>query len=338
MNKWKFKLLKKIQEKGRMLFSGKPDLDSINFLSQENSVTAVFTKINQKNLVKHSLREKNLAVLFVKSFNEIEKEFDFSVLFLEEYSGKKESQTLIENAATKTKLNGKIYCICKTSRGGKLLKEKMNEIFGNSETLSIKGGVRLIVSEKKKEVKVKEKEEEFFDFEFRKNKFVFASASGVFSRKKVDEGTKLLLENLTEIKGRKILDFGCGIGVIGIVVAKENPESEILMIDSDAKAVNLTEKNIELNKITNAKILVSDGLKQIQEKFSLIVSNPPTHEKRDFLEEFVVKAKKSLGKKGRLVLVLNKKVFLEKELKESFGNYKILAEGKSHKIIEAVKE
>jgi len=353
MLKQKLKLLEKIEEKGKILFLGKADLDSINFFSKENKVKAVFTNMHEKNEVDRTIKKENLKTVFVNSFEEIKKEFDFSVVFHEDFLGRKGTLELIETAGKKTKLKGKIYFFCKTSRGAKNFQKNMKELFGNSETVSVKGGLRLIASEKEKEIietkKGKEetetkklvesgKDKNCFGFELRKEKYFFESSFGVFSKKKVDEGTKLLLESLEKIEGKKILDFGCGLGIIGVVLAKENPEKSFLLIDSDAKAVNLAEKNIELNKMNNAKTIVSDGFGKIKGMFDLIVSNPPTHEKRVFLEKFVFESFNHLEKNGRIVLVLNKAVFLEKELEKVFGNCKILAEGKEHKVIEAVKD
>lgn len=338
MRKQKLRLLEKINKKGKILFLGKADLEAIEFLSEENQVTAIFSKVNEKNLVDGKIKNKNLSVLLLKSPKEIKGEFDFSVLFHEDFFGKEKTIQLLEIAGEKTAIKGNIYFIGKTSRGAKQIKEEMNRIFGSSKTVSVKGGLRLIASEKTKKIISKEQENSLFKLTFREKNYSFYSSTGVFSKKKIDEGTKLLLENLEKIKGKKILDFGCGIGVIGIVLAKENPKAEILLIDSDFTSVELTKKNLELNEIKNAKVLLSDGFQKVKRKFDLIASNPPTHEKREFLEKFVLDSKKFLEKNRKLILVLNKAVFLEKELKEVFGNHKILAEGKEHKVIKAVKK
>ena len=296
---------------------------------------------------KKKIKKKKFLAVFAKDFNETENTFDFSVVFHEDFMGKNGTEETLVFAGKKTRLNGKIYFICKTSRGAKNFAETMKELFGNSTTLGIRNGVRLIASEKKKgiegkinkeiEQKNELKTEKLIEFGLRSKKYFFYSSFGVFSAKKIDEGTKLLLECLKKIKEKRILDFGCGLGIIGIVLAKENPEAGIVLLDSDFKSVKLTEKNIKKNELNNAETIVSDGFKNFKGKFDLIASNLPTHEKREFLEEFVLEAEKRLNSKGRLVLVLNKAVFLEKELNQVFGNHRILAQGEKHKVIEAVK-
>jgi 16S rRNA (guanine1207-N2)-methyltransferase len=337
MKKRESKLLKKIKVNKKTLFLGKPDNEAIQFLAKNTKLTVALHKLNEKNLLQKKIKNKNIKTLFIKSFTEIKEKFDSSIIFHEDFLGKEGTNELLETAGKKTKLKGKIYFIGKTSRGAKNFTQKMKELFGNAKTVAVKGGLRLISSIKEKETKQQKKEKEFIEFAFKNKKYLFESSFGVFSRKKIDEGTKLLLENLKEIKENKILDFGCGIGVIGIITAKENPEKKIYLADSNGKAIKLTEKNIKLNKTNNTKVIASDGFSAIKEKFNLILSNPPTHEKRVFLEEFIKKAKKQLETKGRMIIVLNKKIFIEKKIQEVFGNYKILAQRKKHKLIQATK-
>jgi len=61
--------------------------------------------------------------------------------------------------------------------------------------------------------------------------FEFYSGSGVFSKKKVDSGTRVLVENCIVKDGWKILDLGCGYGVVGVVIGKMFPKTTVLMVD-----------------------------------------------------------------------------------------------------------
>ena len=66
MHKWKIKLLEKIEEKGKGLFSGKADLEAMDFLSEKNSLTAVFSRLNEKNLAEKKNKEKKVSCSFCK--------------------------------------------------------------------------------------------------------------------------------------------------------------------------------------------------------------------------------------------------------------------------------
>src|SRR3989338_5379666 len=78
--------------------------------------------------------------------------------------------------------------------------------------------------------------------------FEFYTSSGVFSKDKIDRGTLILAENIV-IKGNsKVLDVGCGIGVLGITAAKFF-DAGIVMTDINQRAIMLAKKNIELNNV-----------------------------------------------------------------------------------------
>ena len=105
--------------------------------------------------------------------------------------------------------------------------------------------------------------------------FEFETSSGVFSHKRVDSGTRLLVESMMLPERGRILDLGCGIGVVGIVAAKLNPVLEVWMTDVNSRAASLAESNTRRNSV---KATVRQG--SLYEpvggvKFDLIIINPP---------------------------------------------------------------
>ena len=78
--------------------------------------------------------------------------------------------------------------------------------------------------------------------------FKFYTASGVFSKDKIDKGTLVLAESMIVKNNSKVLDVGCGIGVLGIAAAKLF-NSAVVMTDINKRASMLSGKNIELNNI-----------------------------------------------------------------------------------------
>ena len=101
----------------------------------------------------------------------------------------------------------------------------------------------------------------------RGNNLKFHSGSGVFSIKKIDKGTKLLIEKCIIKPGQKILDLGCGYGPIGIAIAKAFSTTFVLMTDINERAVKLSRMNLKLNKIWNIKAKKSNLYNNIKEKF-----------------------------------------------------------------------
>ena len=80
-------------------------------------------------------------------------------------------------------------------------------------------------------------------------RFDFLTAASVFSTKKVDLGTRLLIESMILPKKGCILDMGCGYGPVGIVTAKLNPHFHVVLTDINIRAVRLAQRNIEMNTV-----------------------------------------------------------------------------------------
>lgn len=135
------------------------------------------------------------------------------------------------------------------------------------------------------------------------------SSSGVFSKKELDLGTKMLLENAIIPEEGIIADVGCGYGAIGIYIALKNPNLKIYMIDIDYKALKLAMKNAEINGVRDRMIFIkSDILDSIpnEVKFSAIYSNPPLSKGTNFLEKLESQAYYKLTKGGFIQLVVYK--------------------------------
>ena len=78
--------------------------------------------------------------------------------------------------------------------------------------------------------------------------FEFLTASSVFSKRRVDVGSRLLIESMVLPKTGCVLDIGCGYGAVGIAAAAFNPRLRVVMTDVNVRAVRLAKKNVILNK------------------------------------------------------------------------------------------
>ena len=72
---------------------------------------------------------------------------------------------------------------------------------------------------------------------FRGRPFKFVTASGVFSRTRIDPGTRLLIEFMILPEKGNVLDLGCGYGPVGIAAASFNPNLRVVMTDVNERAV-----------------------------------------------------------------------------------------------------
>ena len=179
-------------------------------------------------------------------------------------------------------------------------------------------------------------------FKFGECKFRFLTDIGMFSRFKVDTGTKLLLRNLDFNKDDCMLDMCCGYGIIGIISAKFC--SHVVMSDINERGLEMVKRNLNINNINQSSVtLVSGDLFEnvdINEKFTIIATNPPLRAGMDFMIRLLEGAKEHLAENGRIFLVARKKQgayeILDK-MNELF-NAEIVETGGGYRVIKGVKD
>lgn len=146
-----------------------------------------------------------------------------------------------------------------------------------------------------------------FETYFLNTKFVFKSDNGVFSKEKLDFGTRLLLENLPikEMTG-DVLDLGCGYGVVSIILSKF-VNCNFDAVDVNKRALHLANMNMKLNKIDNINFIESNCYDSLDEKkYDYIITNPPIRAGKEIVYKMLREAKDHLKNDGKLYFVMRK--------------------------------
>ena len=167
--------------------------------------------------------------------------------------------------------------------------------------------------------------------------FEFLTASSVFSKRKVDCGTRLLIESIVLPKTGCVLDIGCGYGVVGISVAKFNPKLHVFMTDVNARAVRLAKKNLALNKVTNSEVRYGFFYEPIDDlKFNCILSNPPVSAGMETVKAIVTGAPKVMASAASFQMVIRSKIgakILPALFTQTFGNCEVIARESGFRVL-----
>lgn len=143
-----------------------------------------------------------------------------------------------------------------------------------------------------------------FQFELNHRQYTLATNAGVFSKDKLDEGTRILLKTVLEEGDGKgpVLDMGCGIGPVSKVMATEW-KVPVTAIDVNEKAVQLARQNTGGLDVT---CQVNDGLRDIDTQFANILINPPIRTGKKTVYRLLEECAHHLNKEGSLWIVMRK--------------------------------
>ena len=143
-------------------------------------------------------------------------------------------------------------------------------------------------------------QEKILSFSIKGKKFQLLTNTGLFSKDKLDIGTKILLETVLDYQEQpdSLLDLGCGMGTLSVVLSSFW-DCKLSAIDINPRAVEYTKKNLK-NK--EARVIRSDGIQEGQ--FDCIVLNPPIRAGKKVIYSLLDQCKKHCV--GNLWIVIRK--------------------------------
>ncbi|PNH96835.1 16S rRNA (guanine(1207)-N(2))-methyltransferase RsmC [Vibrio diazotrophicus] len=178
-----------------------------------------------------------------------------------------------------------------------------------------------------------------YTVQYQEHELTIRSLPGVFSHGEFDLGSRLLLDTLPNLSG-KVLDFGCGAGVLGCVMATLNKDIQLEMCDISALAVRSSEETLKANHLSG-RVFASDIYSDTASDYNFIVTNPPFHAGLDTsynaTETLLEKAPSYLTNKGELFVVANSFLKYQPIIEQSLGNCETLNKTNKFAIYHAKK-
>jgi 16S rRNA (guanine1207-N2)-methyltransferase len=255
---------------------------------------------------------------------------------------------MIDRARPKLRNGGSFYLVAKVRKGAKSYMRRLAETIGPSKVISKSGGYWLMRAERSPvrspaavDLSVYE---HTVETKLRNRNYRFCTRAGVFSRKQMDDGTRLLIESVDVLPMNSVIDIGCGYGPIGIAAAHVASVGRVVMVDTNARAVECASRNIEAHHLHHARkngkprveALVSDRFDAVKgERFDRVISNPPFHAGVDVLYPLVDEAYAHLRFHGRMYLVLMRYVGIKRHIERVFGNCTVVAREGKHAVLMA---
>lgn len=167
--------------------------------------------------------------------------------------------------------------------------------------------------------------------------------AGVFCADRLDIGTRFFLHHLPEGRGRRVVDLGCGNGVVGTSVALADPDAEVLFVDESFQAVASAEATYKANGVPgHAEFRVGDGLAGVPSgSVDLVLNNPPFHSHQATTDatawRMFTGARRALRPGGELWVIGNRHLGYHVKLRKLFGNSRLVASDPKFVVLKAVK-
>lgn len=176
--------------------------------------------------------------------------------------------------------------------------------------------------------------------------FSISNHANVYAREKLDIGGRYFIENLPKIKeNSRVIDLGCGNGVVGLSVLASEPSAHVQFVDESHMAITSAQLNIQKNlpkHIEQCQFILNDCLTNIDSNSAdLILCNPPFHQQNATTDHIAWQMFKDshrvLKKGGELRIIGNRQLAYHIKLKRIFGNEKLIASNEKFVTQSAIK-
>ena len=316
-----------------LLIVGMPDDDLLAQLDYTQAFTWDYS-------VYSTLKQAGLNDLSWGAEFESEKRYKQVLMFMPK--SKPELDLLFAMVSSKMEMGAELFLVGAKKEGINSVAKKLTSVGENPEKLDMARHCQLWSVIKTVESKPFTLDDWLEEYEYSAGEDTLTAVSipGVFSHGRLDDATALLFDNLGKIPSGRVLDFGCGCGVLGSMLAKRNPEAMIEMVDINALALYCAEKTLARNNL-KGKVYPSNGLRDVTGRFNGVFTNPPFHSgvKTNYstTETFIRTLPDHMTKNAPLRLVANSFLKYPALIDAALERYDVVAENTKFRVYKAFR-
>ncbi|MET4693588.1 class I SAM-dependent methyltransferase [Endozoicomonas lisbonensis] len=332
-------------ESDNMLLVGMPADNLASVLLEEGVATRV-SGLTRDYAVYRRIRSvwarnERLNLEFAPVVSKTEQRFDGVILFLQK--SKPLMDYWLDMLLPLLTKDGCIWLVGENGEGIKSWRKRLKNTFESVKNLDNARHCGLLEGAAPVSIEAFDWQKAFTEFEIpvAGQRLSIQSLPGVFSHGRLDVGTQVLLDTFDMMPSGKVLDFGCGAGVISAYLAQVKDGNDYTLVDCDALALASSEHSLQQLGVERFKTVASDGLSDVEGSFDFIVSNPPFHQgvKTHYAvtEQFLAESPQRLNKGGELRIVANSFLRYEPIIVKAFGHCKTLVTRNGFSVYQAIK-
>ena len=264
---------------------------------------------------------------------------DFALAVVHLPRGRALQRAYLLFAAYHLRAGGRLLFVGAKNEGVKTAVKDATRDLGQAGVITRKGGFHVAMSYRStKPLPPPELKFEAHDLEVAGQKTQLIACAGVFAPDRLDSGAAALIEGMRVAAGDRVLDIGCGSGLVTLTAARRG--AHISASDVSYRAVASTRRTLGANGFTAQSILHCPGASAFPASSQdIVVSNPPFHRGHDISFEvsqlFVAEAARVLTPQGQLFLVANRFLDYRQWLVKHFSTVEIVLENSQFRVWQA---
>jgi 16S rRNA (guanine1207-N2)-methyltransferase len=229
------------------------------------------------------------------------------------------TRDLIQTAHHRLRLRGKLYATT-DNRRDRWLAAELRKLFDKVERREMPTGALYVGTKTAPLKKLKDFSCQFV-FRDRGRLIRAVSRPGVFSHRRIDPGARHLIDAMQIHHGERVLDIGCGAGVVALAAACVSPDVKVHAVDSNARAIECTRRGAAMNALANLSTeLNADGNYQNAGDYNLAAANPPYYSTFRIARHFLTSAQAALRPGGKILLVTKTAAWYDENMPQWFDD------------------